>query len=108
MVGDILQFSLKNKSYLISLLAFHSRFIALASKGRATDFIYLDLGKAFDTVLHNILALKLKICELDRWTTLVSNFLDSCTQRVAVNSSMSKWRPVTNGSSRVSIGTGAV
>lgn len=50
-----------------------------------------ELVKAFDTVLHDIIAFKLKKHRFDGW---MKRWVDGHTQRVAVNSSLSNWRPV--------------
>ena len=62
------------------------------------DVVYFDFSKAFDSISHNILVMKLRIWGIDEWTVRwLKNWLTGRAQKVVISSAESGCRPVTSG-----------
>ena len=89
---------LRGRSTSTQLLIVLQDILANLDKNFQTDLIYLDFSKAFDSVPHNLLILKLKsfgFCgSLLAW---FDNYLTGRTQRVVLDGSCSGWLPVHSG-----------
>ena len=88
----------KNKSCLTNLLEFSEKVANILDGGNPVDIIYLDFSKAFDTVPHERLAIKLKAHgiggEVLNW---IRAWLKDRRQRVVLNGEMSNWADVVSG-----------
>ena len=88
----------KGRSCVSQLLVTIKEWMTKLDEGIPVDSIYLDFSKAFDTVPHQRLLLKLKGYGIsENVLSWVSDFLSDRSQRVAVNSAKSVSAPVTSG-----------
>ncbi|PKU36059.1 rna-directed dna polymerase from mobile element jockey- hypothetical protein [Limosa lapponica baueri] len=88
----------KGKSCLTNLIAFYDGMTGWTDEGRAVDIVYLDFGKAFNTVSLSILIRKLRMGGLDEWTVRwIENWLKDRAQRVMISGTESSWRSVASG-----------
>jgi hypothetical protein len=88
----------KKRSCLTNLLEFLEKAGKLLDEGNPVDVIYLDLKKAFDTVPHKRLILKMKGMGIEgKVISWIAEWLSGRFQRVVCNGSESKWVPVTSG-----------
>ena len=93
------QFGFRHKRSTVSLLleAVNDRATSLEQRS-STHCIFLDLAKAFDSVSHPRLLLKLESLGISGDILIwLKAFLTSRRQRVVVNGRFSSWLPVTSG-----------
>ena len=83
---------MNGRSYLTNLLETFESWTRILDAGFGIDVIYLDYRKAFDTVPHSRLLMKLQSCGISeqvlKW---IQAFLTGRTMRVLVNGNSSSW-----------------
>ena len=88
----------KGKSCLTNLLHALDYLTSTLDEGKCVDGIYLDYRKAFDSVPHQRLLLKLRAYGLnDSVMNWIQNFLNHRTQKVSIRGSYSKSATVISG-----------
>ena len=89
---------LRGKSTLAQLLSCFNDWAVSRNNSKATDAIFLDLAKAFDSVPHERLLLKLNRYGIGGPLLLwLRNFLTNRRQRVVIRGTHSDWSPVISG-----------
>ena len=95
---------LQGRSCTTQLLRVVDKLTEIMDQGGAVDMVYLDFAKAFDTVSHRRLLIKLEGYgvrdEVLRW---IEKFLVGRRQRVGVAGSFSEWAPVLSGITQGSV-----
>ena len=88
----------KGRSCLTNLLEAFEDWTAALDEGYGLDIVYLDYRKAFDSVPHKRLLLRLKACgilgNLLRW---IESFFTSRLMRVGVRGTFLDWKRVISG-----------
>ena len=95
---------LQGRSTTTQLLSTIHDFAKSRNSSYATDVIFLDLAKAFDSVPHECLIIKL--CSLGLEGNLLNwlrHFLTCRKQRVVVRGTFSEWAPVVSGTLQATI-----
>lgn len=87
-----------NRSCLTNLLEFYNHVFSNYDERIPSDIIYLDFQKAFDTVPHKRLLIKLKAHGIgDQLCSWINNWLTNRKQRVVINGEASDWLHVSSG-----------
>ena len=87
-----------HKSCFTNLLETFEDWTKSNDQGLSTDIVFLDFKKAFDSVPHQRLLIKLMGYGIqNNCLNWISSFLSGRHQRVVVKGEMSKWYPVVSG-----------
>jgi len=93
------------RSCTTQLLKVMDKWTEILDRGGAIDAVFLDLAKAFDTVPHQRLIVKLKSYGFTgRLLNWITHFLTGRRQRVGVAREFSEWREVLSGVPRTGFG----
>ena len=88
----------QNFSTSSNLIEFTNNLVNIANQSKSISIVYTDLKKAFDSVPHDLLMVKLRrygVCgKMERWLT---NFLSNRNQRVRIENHLSELKPVLSG-----------
>ena len=86
------------RSITLQLLSILDKWSEALDSGHNIDCVYMDYQKAFDTVPHRRLMMKLKAYGItDPILGWVMNFLENRTQQISVEGETSDWKEVTSG-----------
>lgn len=89
---------LPGRSTVLQLLKMLDHWTEALDNGDSLEVLYLDIQKAFDTVPHKRLIIKLKALGIKgRLLTWIQNFLDNRTQFIKIGTTNSISFPVTSG-----------
>jgi len=87
-----------DSSTITQFIEYHTEWVTSQNNDEATDVIYLDYAKAFDSVIHSKLLHKLYAYDIrDDLLKWFENFLSSRIQAVTINCELSDFLPVTSG-----------
>ena len=93
-----LAFYLDDSVYNNKLLTFINKILNAKKTNNGINILYLDIRKAFDTVAHHILLMKLHECGISGWLLKwFYAYLTNHAQCVCINNQMSDFLPVTPG-----------
>ena len=88
----------KGRSCLTNLLETFEAWTRILEGGHGADVVFLDFRKAFDSVSHRKLIMKLQAYGIDeKMINWIENYLTGRSMAVRVNGKLSSWASVLNG-----------